>query len=598
MRKVLAAGAAVTLLFAAAPMTVVQAATPAPATAKPKPPPKIPRKRLDKQMPRFATQPKVVKGGHQYAVQAKVRLIPWHTETRNIKARADKFRVTLDVAKKSVQVRYVGLSKKSRKQGLMWSGKIGPQVVTKAGTFTISLPVTKQVGKSLAAQSPKQQRKRLRMTVEHRKDARQTVKGRDVIQLAQSGQSEDSLQPKAKGATLSGNGESTSSTSYINNLTPYNAQASVQGVNCVSDDQWSGQLQAYQSVSYTFQVYTSGSSMANDYSDANTLSADAITALKSSATSAAQNAANAGTALFTPSGAASAAVTWAEDFVGDFIKTLVANSCSSQPSLVTTSLVLTEWGMNPASPHYPYFGLNTAMPDNPSAVSFPTGFDGDSLNGSQSSTQWHWNNGNPVPAGPGSFNWAGGLMSVGNDGSIFYLLEADSNNPTGYGPVPAVYPPNSAVENSASLTATWNAGSMVLNCDPGEWDLENPWGASLAMTPGALSPPNNGAYSTNQMYMQVSYNGTDASGTQVYNQTFTGVEPLTAFSTEAQAFTIDPSALQGITVDQWQCSIGASIQVQDWAVPTSWPTQYLTSTPNGSWWNAPNLIATAPYVAP
>lgn len=598
MRAALAAGTITAMVLSGAPLAVSAAqAAPVDKTVT-KGQPKLPRKKLDKQLPKFVNQPRVHRSQAGYVVSADVRMRTWHTAHN--KALRDRVKLKIDVAKKGVRVADVGLAKKSRKAGLMYWGTLKPVFVEKDGVTDVSITVPKKVGRSLAGQTLKQQRARVRLTVEHHKDARPGIPGRDVIQLAQSGQTEDSV--RAKAASLSGNGQSTTSTSYLLNHTPYDAQAAVQGVNCVSDDQWTGSLPTNYALSYAFQVYTSGQAMANDFSGANTLSSDAIQALKQTAVQAAQSATTAGGALFTPAGAASAAVGWAEDFVGDFIKDLKADSCSSEPSLVTTSLVLTSWAAEEGQPYFPYYGLNTQTPTSPSEISFPSGFNTDSMNGAQSSTQWHWNGGAAVPAGPGSFNWAGGLISVAEGNSagtnIIYLFESSSENPTGFGPAPAVWPPNSAIENSASLSATWNGSNMVLNCDPGEWNLFNPWGDSLAMTPGALSPANNNTYSSNQMFMQVAYSGTNQQGQQVYNEPFTGVQPLTAYSTETQAFTVDSAALQGITVDQWQCSIGASIQVQDWAIPSSWPTQYLTSTPNGSWWNAPNTVVTAPYVAP
>ena len=602
MRKVLAAGAAVALLFAAAPLTAVQADT----RVASKPQPDFPRKKLNKQMPRFATQPKVMKNGTRYAVEAKVTLTPWRTKNRNVQALPDKAKVSLDVSKKEVLARTVGLTKKSRKQGLMWSGKIGPKVVKNTDTYTISLPVPKKVGRSLASQPPKQQRQRLRMTVEHMKDVSPDVKAREGTQVAQSGTSAST--PK-RAASLSGNGESTSTYGYLWNYTPFDLNVSAQGVNCISQFQWSGSLSENGAwYSQEVQIYTSGSAMANDYSTADTLSSDAITALKSSAEQAGQNAASAGSALFTPSGAVSAAVGWAVGFTEDFIKDIVDNSCSSQPSLFTTSAAVDGvGGVAPADEGL--YGVNVSGDYwKPSQVTFPAEFDINEMNGAQTSTLWHYNGGSPQPSGPGSFNWAGGLMTMASNAGgnavnpagfqVSHYFESDAANPTGFGPAPTVWPLDSANANSAGLTAQWDSGNMLLNCSPGQWDLYNPWGETLALTPGALSPPNNEASSGNQMYMQVSYNGTDAEGAAVYNESFTGVEPVTTFDSGTQTFTIDSSSLQGITVDEWQCSIGASIQVQNWAVPSAWPTVYMGSTPNGAWWNAPNVIVTAPYVAP
>jgi hypothetical protein len=599
MRKVLATGTAITLLFAAAPMTVVHADTEAAATAKPKPPPKVPKKRLAKQLPKFATQPKVIKDGNKYAVVADVRLIPWHTKTRHVNAKADRMSVQLAVATKNQQMRYVGLSAK----GLMWSDTMGPRKVMRTGTYTLAIPVTKKVGKSLASQTPQQQRKRLRMTVEHRKDVRAQIEGRDVLQLAQSGVPSDKLASQLAGSRLSGNGESTSILAQLVNYTPFELVMSAQGVNCVSPGAWTGTVDSYDYVQYTAQVYTSGTAMANDYDSAGKLASAAVSALSQSAQSAAQAAMTAGAALFTPQGAIAEGVTWQVDFITDFIKDLEAESCSTQPSLFTTSAAVVGASYPSDSQDAGDYGSpDPSAPAGPTLVTFPPGWTAYQMYGAQSSTTWHWNNNEPQPTGPGSFSWAGGLISMGTWNSdslgIDYYFESDASNPTGFGPAPTVWPPNSSVTNSGSLTAQWNSGSMDLSCDPGEWNLFNPWGDSLAITPGALTPANTNEYSGNQMYMAVSYSGTDAAGNQVNGATFPGVEPVEAYSTETQTFTVDSSALEGITVDEWQCSVGTAIQVGDWSIPSSWPTDFIGTNPNGAWVNAPNMVLTAPYVAP
>jgi hypothetical protein len=599
MRKVLAAGTAVTLLFAAAPTTAIHANAPA-ASEKPTPPPEIPKRKLSKQLPKFATQPKVVKSGKKYAVQARVRLIPWHTSKRHVADKADTMKVSLAVATKNREIRYVGLSEK----GLLWSGKVGPQVVKRTGTYLVSIPVTKKVGRSLASQTPKQQRQRLRLTVEHRKDVRSQIDGRDVIQLAQSGVDSDKLAgtSKQEGAHLSDDGRSYTTVAEMTNYTPFVLDMSAQGVNCVSSGSWTGTVNSYFTVQYSAQIYTSGTTMANNYDSAGVLVSAAVNALTESAKSAAQSAEAAGAALFTPEGAIAEAADWQINFITDFIKNLVADSCSSQPSLYTTSAAVTGASDPLLRTQDGYYGFNASNPSAPSLVTFPPGSSAYQMYGAQSSTTWNHNGGSPQPSGPGSFNWAGGLISMTgtwSDGfEVGYYFESNAANPTGFGPAPAVWPPNGGVTNSGSLTAQWNGGNMVLSCDPGEWNLFNPWGSSLAITPGALTPANTNQYSGNQMYMAVAYNGTDAQGNEVYNESFTGVEPVTAYSTETQSFTVDSSVLQGITVDEWQCSVGTALEVGDWSIPSAWPTAYMGTNPNGSWTNAPNMVLTAPYVAP
>ena len=591
MRTIVAATAITILAAVGVP---AMANTAVSSTSKPQPPPKIPKRKLSRQIPSFTTQPRVVGAKGKYVIQASVMLHPWRTATRNQSALKDKYRIRIDVAKPGTQIRYVGLDKKSRKQGLMWSGKVGPRVIDATGNYTLSVSVPQKVATSLASDTRRQRWNRMRMTVLHRKDVSPQIPGREALQLAQSGPLQKSRRPEL--ARLSGNGQSTTETMWLINYTPFDLDMSFQGVNCISDDQWSGSLGSYGYVSANVQIYTSGTAMANDFSSADSLSSAAVTALKGSAQQAGQQAANAGSALFTPSGAASEAVSWAVDFIGDFIKALEDQSCKNQPTLWTTSAVVTGSSV-PPSDDSGWFGVNQSGGLAPSLVTFPSGASASQMLGAQSSTQWQWQQGDPEPSANGSFNWAGGLMSMDEGSSMAYYFESDASNPTGYGPAPTVWPPNPAVQNSAGLTATWDGANMVLNCNPGQWDLYNPWGDSLAITPGALSPPNNNAYSSNQMYMQVAYNGTDASGDPVFNEPFTGVEPVTAYSTQTQAFTIDSSALQGISVTQWQCSVGAAIQVQNWAVPASWPS-LLGPTPNGTWWNAPNLIVSAPYVAP
>jgi hypothetical protein len=546
------------------------------------------RNRLHRQMPVFVSQPRVVKSQGSYKVSAKVRLRPWRTAKANAKRQWDEYKVALDVSRESTEVRFVGLTDDSREKGLIFSVKRSPVTVRAAGTYEVSIPVSKEVGRSLAKQTLSQQRKRLRMTVEHHKDVLARGKGRDFVQVAQSDQTGSDSPPMGGVGSLA-NTSVTDDLYYYDWIAgstgvPYESELSVQGVNCISPLQWSSSSTGQETFSFNFQIYTGGQKYSNDSATATSLGQEAVQALKSSAVSGAQDALGEGPELFTPEGAAMAAVGWAADFIGDLLKEIDQNSCGKEPTLITTSEVITGGGATPQ------------------------------MWGAQSSTTWQVDEtGNASPAANGSFNWAGGLgSSFRSSGTVdtypentkAYYTDIESNAlssslvPTGYGPAPAVYPPDSSVAGSASLTATWDGSNMVLNCDPGEWDLFNPWGDSMAMTPGALSPPNNNAYSTNQMYMAVAYNGTDAQGNQVLNEPFAGVEPVTAYSEETQAFTIQASALQGITVSEWQCSIGASIQVQNWQIPSSWPTTQLTNTPNGQWWNAPNLIVNAPYVAP
>jgi hypothetical protein len=574
---------------------------------------KLPKRQLVREMPKFAKQPHAVKTASGWQIVADVQLSPWRTTKRNSGAQWDKVSYQLQVSKKGQPIRTVSLAPKDQKN-LLTKKRVKPVVVKKAGRYSVAIPLSSKVAKTLATQSRKQQRQRIRVTIEHRKDVRRAVPGRDVTQIAQSGPLQrgsraSSSSPQAAGAQLANDSNEPGVTFWLYNYTPFDAQVTFQGTQCISDTSYGGTIDSYSTWMVSGEVFNTGQAAAYSTSETESLSQGAVTALQQSATQASKNAVASGAALFTPEGAASAAVSWAGDFIVDLVKGLSANSCKNLPTLYTTSMVATSVGNESTTTPYSYNNSDSVLAPVVPTVP-PTSTMINSTVGAQTSTQWHWNDNNPEPASNGAFNWAGGLISMApqnnswesTDGvnyntNVAWYFISDGANQTGMGPEPNVWPPTSGNLASPSLTASWDSdGYANLTCDPGEWSVSNPWGDTVSMYPN----PNGNTYTTNQAYLAWGYNGT-LNGEPVYNQSFDDIPPVTAFSQKPQYQTIDTTVLgdlpDGTQITEWVCTVSASLQVQSWDVPSGWPAS-LGSSPNGAWWSAPNIVLTAPYVAP
>jgi hypothetical protein len=590
-------------LIVAALAVSLNAAVPAAAgeRAPASPSSQLPKRKLVKQMPSFASQPRIVKASGGWQIEADVRLTPWRTLNGNTRALWDKVGYHVQVAKKGQAIRTVSLAPKDQK-GLLLKKRLKPVVVKQSGRYTIAFPVTRKVAATLSGQSRRQQQQRIRVTIEHHKDVRRTIRGRDVTQVVQSGASRT---PTAQGSQLSSNAENTV-TFWLYNYTPFDSEVSFQATQCMSDTSWSGSINSGATWMVNGWIDNTGQNGVFSQSDSQNLSQGAVSALQSSATQASQNAIDSGASLFTPTGAVSAAVGWAGDFLVDFLQNLSANSCKNLPTLYTTSLVAESVGNDSTTAAYGFNSSeNVLAPVAPTLP--PTSTMINSTVGAQTSTQWHWNDNNPQPASNGAFNWAGGLISMAPqsnsyeaDGYLSYNTNvawyyvSDGGNQTGMGPEPNVWPASANDPDAPSLTANWNGNSMILTCDPGQWSVSNPWADSLALSP----PPNSNQYSANQAYLSWAYNGT-LNGKPVYGQPFPDVPAVTKFATTPQQQQITSEVLAGLPegteITQWVCTVSAAVQVQSWDVPSGWPSG-LGGTPNGSWWSAPNVVVSAPYV--
>lgn len=584
----------------------VTANTALPATAGETPPAPtrkpLPKRELVRQMPAFTSPPRLVKTNSNWQIVTTVRLSPWRTATGNTRALWDKVTYHLQVAKKGQAIRSVSLSREDQKN-LLSKQQLRPVVVKQPGRYTVAFPISERVAATLSGQPQRQQRKRVRVTIEHRKDVRRTVKGRDVTQVTQSGAT---LTRARGGAQLTSNAENTV-TFWLYNYTPFDSQISFQATQCMSDTSWTGDIDSGATWMVNGWIDNTGQNGVYSQSDSQNLSQGAVSALQSSATQASQNAIDSGAALFTATGAVSAAVGWAGDFLVDFLQNLSANSCKNLPTLYTTSLVATDVGNVSTTAAYAYNSSANVLAPVASELP-PTNAMINSTVGAQTSTQWHWNGNNPQPASNGAFNWAGGLISMAPennsyeaDGLLDYNTNvawyyiSDGGNQTGMGPEPNVWPASPNDPDSPSLTANWNGNNMVLTCDPGQWSISNPWSDSLALSP----PPNTNEFSANQAYLSWAYNGT-LNGEPVYAQPFPDVPAVTKFATTPQQQQISSEVLKalpaGTKITEWVCTVSAAVQVQSWAVPKGWPSA-LGSTPNGSWWSAPNVVVTTPYVS-
>lgn len=596
--------AALTVVTVAASLNVASPATagevrPAPQTVA------LPKRKLVQQMPEFLNAPRLQRSGGNPRIVAEVRLNPWRTRSRNTSRLWDTVSYRLQVSKKSQAIRSVSLAPKAQRS-LIARKRVKPTVVQRAGRTTVAFPISEKVARSLSGQSAREQRQRIRITVEHRKDVRASVPGRDVTQVVQSGTIRS---PRRSGAQLANTSSAPPVTFWLYNYTPFDGQVSVQGTQCISDISYGGSINSNATWMVNGFIENSGQQGAYSQSDSQSLSQGAITSLQSSASQAASNSVASGASLYTPTGAVSAAVSWAGDFLVDFLQDLSANSCKNLPTLYTTSFVAQSVGNESTTQPYSYNNAESVLaPVSPSLP--PTSAMITSTVGAQTSTQWHWNDNNPEPASNGAFNWAGGLISMApqnnswesSDGTSYntnvaWYFVSDGANQTGMGPEPNVWPGIPGDPDSPSLNANWNSnGDAVLTCDPGQWSVSNPWSDSLALSP----PPNTNTYSGNQAYLSWGYNGT-VNGQPVYGQPFPDVSPVTKFATTAQQQQINSQVLAdlpaGTKITEWVCTVSASVQVQSWAVPSGWPSG-LGSTPNGAWWSAPNVVVTTPYVAP
>lgn len=581
------------------------------------------QRKLRKMMPTFVAQPTVTRGatkagatpivrgdsGKRWMVSAEVLIRPWRTTKTNRSSKWDTVSLRLGVSKPGVAIRKVSLDPRAQSKALMTTAKVKQRVVKKAGVYRVSVPVSARVGRSLAKQSIKKQRKRIQFSILQHRDVIKSVSGREGTQVQQSGLRTLPTKQKRVAGTRSSSAKNQSWYATFNNFTPFDGQFSFQATQCMDASQVNAypvQAGGWNSLSAT--VFNSGTQYANSQGSIQSNSQGVVNSLSGSASTAAANAEISGSALYSPGGAVSAATSWATTFVVDFLTGLGSNSCANQPALFTTSFVAQSVSPSASTSGAYIPGTNSATVNPVAAQVPPTSAMFSSALGAQTSTSWHWNDSQPVPSGPGSFNWAGGLMSNAGANSVFndqidtmssigMYFATTGDNLTGAGPSPQVWPPDPNIPGSPSLTAQWDGNNMALGCTPGEWQVANPWGDSLSM-----DLPNSGKYTTQQMYLAVGYNGTQ-NGVPVTNQPLPGVEPITVFSQAEQTIEVTSSALQqlppGTTISEWVCTVSAALQVQAWDLPSSWPgVLSVNGSPNGAWWSAPNVVLTAPYVGP
>ncbi len=586
--------------------------------------PGLPISKLNRQHPLIVMQPRVTKTSHRRIqlrgesraprVRSKVLLSPWRTPKSNRTSKHDRLEVTLDIAKPGVSIRSVGLSQQSRRAKLMYTTSLKPRRITKAGVYSVDVPVSARVAASLARLSVRNQNKRIRLSISHIKDVRDDAPGLDVTQLAESGlgigraPTYRSSELTSRSAQMIQRSSNESAIGWFVNYSPFSLDMNIQGTQCFSVPQWSGSLGSGGLYTVSARVTADYKGSANGHSTWQSLTSDTVKALGASAQSAASNAINQGAATFTPEGAASTAVTWSADFLVDLIKGGSIDSCGNMPSTWTTSAVASAIDIPTSGPYTASWSADSS--GQPSITSpLPTTANLVGTLGAQVSVQWAWNGGNVVPAaGGGGSNYAGGLIALADPGSgstagnLFINYFFQNTGEDIYGPVQS---------QNGSVKAKWvpqeqtSEPAAQLTCDAGSWNFESPWGAGAQGSTWNLSnPPNTNSGTQSQGVITFYYNATNSSGAPQLGQPIPGLSPIvsgySSLGTSVQVNQDKITAIQtalgpGGAINSWGCSVVTQAQVSSFALPSGWPSG--TSTSNMAWYSAPGVNFTAPYTA-
>ncbi len=549
--------------------------------------------------PQFVVQPRLV--GRNLVFTVKVN--PHRTADNNSSAKADILRGQVDVSRSGVAIGTVGLDRKDRTKQLIFTTKLKERVVRRAGRIEYQIRLPLAVARSLAATPVRNRTTRVRVVLVHAKDTKPSLRWRETLELSQS-----SLEPlptaRSRAATdrlrTAPRSSNITPPTMLINSTPFGLQVSVQATQCVGGPtQWTGYLgPGQQLTNYSSTILYSGSP--HEVSTWKTLSQDAVTALKSSAVTAGQNLINQGAVSFSPVGAISNGVTFAEEFVVDFITdALRQNTCADTPatwviSAVATVLPLPLWqGAND--------GAVAQWAVNSDGQSFQSGPAQSSKQlastlGAQTSVQWNWNGGNIAANGAGASYFSGGLIQTFFKDPYFNVTTFSYQNNANYtyGPI---------LSSNISLTAISgidpNEGTPGVNltCNTGNWSLVSPWGTySYYLS----NPPNSLPESTGSLVTGFYYNGVDGSGNSVTGQPIPNVGSLISGYTDnfqPPSVWVDQSAIQniiqttGVTITSWGCSVQAQTQVPSFQNPPGWPSN--SNTSNLSWYSQP-FNTTAP----
>ncbi len=555
-----------------------------------------PRPNIKRKGPQFVVQPRLTGRTLSFTVEVN----PYRTARKNRLAKPDLLRGHVDISRRVVPIRTVGLDPETRAKKLIFTAKLKQRVVKRAGRIQYQIRLPKAVARSLAATSVRNRTTRVRVVLAQAKDTDRRLPYHKTLVLAQSSlerlptarsrAATDRLRAAPRSSDVA---EDTS----LNNNTPFTLQASVQPTQCVTAPQWTGTLSPGQYVYGTATIKRSGD--ANGLSTWQNLSKDAVTALEKAAQVAAALEIAMDPALdFTPVGVAITAVGFAADFLTRFISSaLLQKTCANTPATWVTSAVAI--GLPLPLWEGEYGGASWAVQSNGEpGVSGPaqTLAQLASTLGAQTSVQWNWNGGTPAANGPGASYFSGGLLQTTQalpepPASINTMISYQNNAQNTYGPI--------QVMSNVTLTAVPASPApnfgVNLTCNTGIWMFNSPWSTYTYL----LSNPPNSLSSAN-LVTSFYYKGVDGSGNPVNGQQIPGVNSEVwdyQDNIQPQQW-VNPGVIQDIiaslgggTITGWGCSVQAQSQLPSFLLPVMWPVGGPTA--NLSWYSAP-VNATAP----
>ncbi len=568
-----------------------------------------PRPNIKFSGPQFVVQPRLV--GRNLVFVVKVN--PHRTADNNSSAKADILRGRVDVSRRGVAIRTVGLDPKTRAKQLIFTTKFKERVVRRAGRIEYQIRLPLAVARSLAVTSVRNRTTRVRVVLVHAKDTKPSLRWRETLMLAQS-----SLEPLPTSRSLAAtsllwtaprhnDNVNVNLPTQLYNNTPFTLQVSTQATQCVDVTQWNETMSPGQSWWSQSTILVSGNP--NGLSTWQNLSQSAVTALKGAAIDAGQDAIKEGPESFSPEGAITNGVNFATNFMFRFITDLLLEpSCSDTPatwvvSAVATGLPQPLWqGANGGGS---WAVASDAEPFQSGPVQTTTQLA--STLGAQTSVQWNWNGGNIAANGPGASYFSGGLIQTQNttitgDGGLDYAttISYQNNAQTSYGPIQTS---NVTLTASSGTDPNGNTPGVNLVCNTGNWSLVSPWGTYSY----DLSNPPNSSSASGNLVTSFYYNGLIGTGTSGLPGTNITGQPIPNVDTIVSDYTdnsqpqvwvdlstianIVNSSSDGTMITSWGCSVQAQSQVPSFQEPPGWPPG--SNTSNLSWYSEP-LNATVP----
>ncbi len=552
--------------------------------------------------PQFVVQPRLV--GRNLFFVVSVHL--YRTVGQHRSAMTDLLRGSVDVSHRYLAIRTVGLDPKTRAKKLIFSTQLQRRFLRSTNQIQYRIRLPLAVARSLAATSIRYRRARVRVVLVHAKDTDQRLAVHQTLELAGS-----DIRPlprahsQAATKQLSGAGTNRPDLAVyasVTNNTPFNLQVTVQGTQCVYNTQWNGILWPGQVVVDT-DAYVTRSGPTGSLNSWVGLSKSAVTALQQPALNGGQNAIKHNANDFSSPGAINNGVSFAADFISDFIddKSLTS-SCSDTPATWVTSGVAVELPLPVWQGFFPKqtpgaWAINS-YGDTDSSGPQQTKEQLASSLGALSSVQWNFDDGNAGSETPGASYFSSGLLQTTelNDESpgsremstVFYY---QNNANHSYGP---------SQSSKGTMTATMGVnpanGTPAVNliCNTSSWSLVSPWSSFSSYSYDLSSPPNYSPTASSSLVTSFYYNLINGSGDFVIGLPIPGVNSIVsgyADNSQPQVW-VDQSTIENIFqnnngqyLSSWGCSVQAQSQVPSFQQPQGWPSN--NSTLNLGWYSPP-----------